>query len=116
MAKTRTHFLCNACGSLHPKWMGKCPDCGTWDALEEVREAKADERKLRIAGTAITRSVARSTDSAGVSLSWHTSGSVTPGSCGLWRVCRIRATVASRPSSVTSWPLSHRSVAHMTAI
>ena len=28
MAKQRTQFLCNSCGSVHPKWMGKCPDCG----------------------------------------------------------------------------------------
>lgn len=50
MAKTRSNFLCGACGSVHPKWMGKCPDCGTWDSLEEFKETKADERKLRIAG------------------------------------------------------------------
>ena len=38
MAKTKIHFLCKECGSTHPKWMGKCPDCGAWDALEEFRE------------------------------------------------------------------------------
>ena len=51
MAKTRTSFVCNACGSVHAKWMGKCPDCGQWDSLEEVREQKLDERKLRISGS-----------------------------------------------------------------
>ena len=34
MAKQRTQFLCGQCGAVHPKWMGKCPDCGAWDALE----------------------------------------------------------------------------------
>ncbi len=34
MAKNRQQFLCSKCGSMHPKWMGKCPDCGTWDSLE----------------------------------------------------------------------------------
>jgi DNA repair protein RadA/Sms len=34
MAKSRAVFLCGACGSTHPKWAGKCPDCGAWDALE----------------------------------------------------------------------------------
>jgi DNA repair protein RadA/Sms len=34
MAKTRTEFLCRECGANHPKWQGKCPDCGAWDALE----------------------------------------------------------------------------------
>src|SRR5262245_11929262 len=45
MAKTRTQFLCNHCGSVHPKWFGKCPDCGTWDALEEYKAPTPDARK-----------------------------------------------------------------------
>src|SRR5689334_21704417 len=44
MAKSRTQFLCNQCGSVHPKWMGKCPDCGTWDSLEEYKAPAADAR------------------------------------------------------------------------
>src|SRR3954451_13044667 len=44
MAKSRTQFLCNHCGSVHPKWMGKCPDCGTWDSLEEYKAPAADAR------------------------------------------------------------------------
>ncbi|MSR41340.1 MAG: DNA repair protein RadA [Phycisphaerales bacterium] len=34
MAKAKIEFLCNACGGNHPKWLGKCPDCGAWDSLE----------------------------------------------------------------------------------
>ena len=45
MAKTRTEFLCRECGGNHPKWIGKCPDCGAWDSLEkfsvEVEATKA---------------------------------------------------------------------------
>jgi DNA repair protein RadA/Sms len=44
MAKTRTQFICNHCGSVHPKWLGKCPDCGTWDALEEFKAPTPDAR------------------------------------------------------------------------
>jgi DNA repair protein RadA/Sms len=44
MKKTKTQFLCNSCGSVHPKWMGKCPDCGTWDALEEYKTPTPDAR------------------------------------------------------------------------
>ena len=40
MAKQRTQFLCGQCGAVQPKWMGKCPDCGAWDALEPFVEAK----------------------------------------------------------------------------
>ena len=54
MAKTkkaRTQFLCKQCGSLHPKWLGKCPDCGEWDALEEVagEAVTMDDRRDRLA-------------------------------------------------------------------
>ncbi|MCC6678014.1 MAG: DNA repair protein RadA [Phycisphaerales bacterium] len=35
MAKTRHVFICRACGALQHRWMGKCPDCGEWDSLED---------------------------------------------------------------------------------
>jgi DNA repair protein RadA/Sms len=35
MGKTRIEFLCRECGANHPKWQGKCPDCGAWDSLEK---------------------------------------------------------------------------------
>ena len=40
MAKARTHFICRSCGGVQSQWMGKCPDCGTWDALEKFIEPK----------------------------------------------------------------------------
>ena len=40
MAKTTTRFVCQACGSACPKWMGRCPECGEWNSLvEEVQRA-----------------------------------------------------------------------------
>ncbi len=51
MAKLRTQFLCNHCGSVHPKWMGKCPDCGTWDSLEEYKPPTPDARRPLTGGT-----------------------------------------------------------------
>ena len=47
MARTKTQFLCNQCGSVHPKWMGKCPDCGTWDALQSGVKGEPRIRLLR---------------------------------------------------------------------
>jgi DNA repair protein RadA/Sms len=47
MAKSKTFFLCRNCGSMHAKWLGKCPDCGTWDSLEEVAKATEDPHKPR---------------------------------------------------------------------
>lgn len=37
MAKTKTLFFCQSCGSESPKWVGKCPSCGAWNSfVEEV--------------------------------------------------------------------------------
>jgi DNA repair protein RadA/Sms len=33
----KTVYCCQTCGYQAPKWMGKCPDCGTWDSIVEER-------------------------------------------------------------------------------
>lgn len=35
MAKTKTVFYCTSCGNETPKWQGRCPACGAWNAIEE---------------------------------------------------------------------------------
>ena len=48
MAKTKTAFVCQNCGSNFPKWMGKCGACGEWNTLiEEVvyKESKTGSRR-----------------------------------------------------------------------
>jgi DNA repair protein RadA/Sms len=38
----KTVFVCQSCGYQAPKWMGRCPDCGSWDAFtEESRQPQA---------------------------------------------------------------------------
>lgn len=50
MAKAMRQFICRTCGAVHARWMGKCPDCGAWDALEEHRAAVgADKDRPRAA-------------------------------------------------------------------
>ena len=45
--KIKTVFSCQSCGFESPKWMGKCPDCGQWDAFaEEAASAKSSEEKI----------------------------------------------------------------------
>jgi DNA repair protein RadA/Sms len=41
MAKTRTIFICQQCGAQQTRWMGKCPDCGTWDSFVEQAESRS---------------------------------------------------------------------------
>lgn len=39
MAKVKTAFFCQNCGSQSAKWIGKCPGCGEWNTYtEEVVE------------------------------------------------------------------------------
>jgi DNA repair protein RadA/Sms len=35
MAKPKTFYICNECGAESPQWFGKCPNCGTYNSLEE---------------------------------------------------------------------------------
>ncbi|MCW2273951.1 DNA repair protein RadA [Rhodoblastus acidophilus] len=35
MAKSRTSFICQACGAVFPRWQGKCEACGEWNTLHE---------------------------------------------------------------------------------
>lgn len=35
MAKEKTVFVCSQCGFESPKWLGKCPDCGSWNSFTE---------------------------------------------------------------------------------
>ncbi len=44
MAKTRTQFVCQQCGSVQLKWMGRCPDCNEWNTFVEVIEPQASKK------------------------------------------------------------------------
>ncbi len=35
MAKTRIEFVCQNCGTTHPRWSGRCDSCGEWNSLVE---------------------------------------------------------------------------------
>ena len=37
MAKQKTAFVCNECGSDYAKWQGQCSDCGAWNTLAEIK-------------------------------------------------------------------------------
>lgn len=52
MAKIRTFFVCQQCGAQQTRWMGKCPDCGTWDSLVEQQEQRGTSARARsLSGT-----------------------------------------------------------------
>jgi DNA repair protein RadA/Sms len=35
MPRTSTRYVCQQCGYETIKWLGKCPDCGSWNSLTE---------------------------------------------------------------------------------
>lgn len=35
MAKAKVMYECLVCGYESPKWLGKCPNCGAWNQMEE---------------------------------------------------------------------------------
>ena len=42
MPKKKTSYLCSACGYETPRWLGKCPECGAWNTLEETIQQDSD--------------------------------------------------------------------------
>lgn len=36
MAKKSTVFKCTECGYTQPKWLGRCPSCGSWNTMVET--------------------------------------------------------------------------------
>ena len=45
MAKTKTLYVCQACGGKSAKWQGQCPACDAWNTLEEsIAESSASSR------------------------------------------------------------------------
>ncbi|MCV3387552.1 DNA repair protein RadA [Campylobacter sp. IFREMER_LSEM_CL2256] len=38
MAKKHILFECQACGNQQSKWLGKCPECGSWDSFIELKQ------------------------------------------------------------------------------
>ncbi len=41
MARQKTTYICQTCGSVSSKWLGKCPECNEWNSfVEEVVEKK----------------------------------------------------------------------------
>ena len=42
MAKTiRTTYACSECGAASPRWVGRCPACGSWNSLVEEVVARS---------------------------------------------------------------------------
>lgn len=47
--KIKQVFICSECGYESAKWLGKCPDCGSWNTMNEEIKAQPQKRAGSIA-------------------------------------------------------------------
>ncbi|MEJ2492699.1 MAG: DNA repair protein RadA [Ignavibacteriaceae bacterium] len=53
MSKTRIKYICSNCGYESLRWLGKCPECNSWNSFtEEIIETS--KRKISTAKTKVT--------------------------------------------------------------
>ena len=49
MAKPKTSFFCQNCGTQHSKWIGQCSNCNSWNTLvEELIEKKEHNKPWQV--------------------------------------------------------------------
>jgi len=51
MAKAKSKFVCQECGAISPRWIGRCTECGAWNTIVEEMEEKIEVKQtLNIGG------------------------------------------------------------------
>ena len=35
MKGPKTVYVCRECGAKSPKWLGRCPECESWNTMDE---------------------------------------------------------------------------------
>jgi DNA repair protein RadA/Sms len=56
MAKPTSHFVCQSCGAVTPKWAGKCETCGEWNTIvEETIEVRPGLARAGLAKSGATK-------------------------------------------------------------
>ena len=55
--KDRVTYICGECGYESAKWMGKCPQCDSWNTMTEFAEVKV--KSSAPAGTAVSQKLSK---------------------------------------------------------
>jgi len=42
--KTKSRFVCQSCGYVAPRWVGRCPECGEWNTVIEEAAPEKESR------------------------------------------------------------------------
>ena len=57
LAKTKTRYVCQNCEYISPRYLGRCPNCGSWNSLVEEIEKRESSTKAQprvsISGTTV---------------------------------------------------------------
>ena len=48
MKGPKTTFVCRECGTRSIKWLGKCPDCGSWNSFDEIEIKEETRSKSKV--------------------------------------------------------------------
>ncbi|HEY9266392.1 MAG TPA: DNA repair protein RadA [Mycobacterium sp.] len=91
-SKARSQYRCSECQHISAKWVGRCPDCGTWGTVDEVVLTAAVAGATRRAVTPTSPAVPITSIDPGVTRHFHTGvseldrvlgGGLVPGSVTL---------------------------------
>jgi DNA repair protein RadA/Sms len=44
--KTKTRYTCQSCGHMNPKWLGRCPECGSWNSFVEEKTTTTKDSSI----------------------------------------------------------------------
>ncbi len=47
MAKLKTQFVCQDCGYISPKYLGRCPNCSKWNTFVEEKVQSSNNQRTK---------------------------------------------------------------------
>ena len=54
MVKSKKQFICQSCGNIYSRWIGKCEQCNQWNTIVEEVNTKPSGILSKSAGKKIT--------------------------------------------------------------
>ena len=64
MAKAKTQFICQSCGSVYSKWVGRCENCDEWNTLVEQMAQSTGQSSVDKAGSSGKKVIVESMQTA----------------------------------------------------
>lgn len=85
--KQRSIHQCNECGYSSPKWLGRCPECGSWGTMEEHQQATAGSATQAAVTGTVTKGLTPTSPAAAITtIKASAAATITTGIAELDRV------------------------------